>query len=172
LPKKGTCGSSVPCGGSGGAVGWDSSALETRPMFVQAGCDQPPRCARPSDRRDRRCRRACVRADRALRPRPRRRGRDRGRPAAADSLAGSGWRRIDLSFAGRGGDEVIAVGLAARDFALADQRVERSLYQRAVGYHYDAVKIFMPATRKPSCWNSGARENSQRRQRAGTRTRS
>ena len=23
----------------------------------------------------------------------------------------------------------------------ADQRVERSLYQRAVGYHYDAVKI-------------------------------
>ena len=138
---------SVPCGGSGGAVGWDSSALETRPMFVQAGCDQPPRCARPSDRRDRRCRRACVRADRALRPRPRRRGRDRGRP-------------------------VIAVGLAARDFALADQRVERSLYQRAVGYHYDAVKIFMPATRKPSCWNSGARENSQRRQRAGTRTRS
>ena len=39
---------SVPCGGSGGAVGWDSSALETRPMFVQAGCDQPPRCARPS----------------------------------------------------------------------------------------------------------------------------
>jgi hypothetical protein len=27
----------------------------------------------------------------------------------------------------------------------ADDRVERSLYQRAVGYSYDAVKIFMPA---------------------------
>jgi hypothetical protein len=27
----------------------------------------------------------------------------------------------------------------------ANERVERSLYQRAVGYHYDAVKIFMPA---------------------------
>lgn len=29
--------------------------------------------------------------------------------------------------------------------AEADERVERSLYQRAVGYEYDAVKIFMPA---------------------------
>ena len=28
---------------------------------------------------------------------------------------------------------------------VADQRVERSLYQRAVGYQADAVKIFMPA---------------------------
>jgi hypothetical protein len=27
----------------------------------------------------------------------------------------------------------------------ADNRVERSLYQKAVGYSYDAVKIFMPA---------------------------
>jgi len=27
----------------------------------------------------------------------------------------------------------------------ADNRVERSLYQRAVGYEFDAVKIFMPA---------------------------
>ena len=27
-------------------------------------------------------------------------------------------------------------------------RVERSLYQRAVGYHYDSVKIFMPAGAK------------------------
>ena len=26
----------------------------------------------------------------------------------------------------------------------ADQRVERSLYQRAVGYTFDAVKVFMP----------------------------
>jgi hypothetical protein len=26
----------------------------------------------------------------------------------------------------------------------ADERVERSLYSRAVGYHYDAVKIFLP----------------------------
>jgi hypothetical protein len=30
----------------------------------------------------------------------------------------------------------------------ADDRVERSLYQRAVGYTYDAVKIFMPAGAK------------------------
>jgi hypothetical protein len=30
----------------------------------------------------------------------------------------------------------------------ADQRVERSLYQKAVGYSYDAVKIFMPAGAK------------------------
>jgi hypothetical protein len=28
---------------------------------------------------------------------------------------------------------------------IADERVERSLYQRAVGYTHDAVKIFMPA---------------------------
>lgn len=28
---------------------------------------------------------------------------------------------------------------------LADERVERSLYQKAVGYEQDAVKIFMPA---------------------------
>jgi hypothetical protein len=32
--------------------------------------------------------------------------------------------------------------------AEADDRVERSLYQRAVGYSYDAVKIFMPAGAK------------------------
>jgi hypothetical protein len=32
--------------------------------------------------------------------------------------------------------------------AVADSRVERSLYARAVGYNYDAVKIFMPAGRK------------------------
>jgi hypothetical protein len=37
------------------------------------------------------------------------------REEAADDL---GFDRIDLSFAGRGGDEVIAVGLAARDLAL------------------------------------------------------
>src|SRR5690606_38343155 len=30
----------------------------------------------------------------------------------------------------------------------ADNRVERSLYQRATGYSYDAVKIFMPAGAK------------------------
>jgi hypothetical protein len=30
---------------------------------------------------------------------------------------------------------------------VADKRVERSLYQRAVGYSYEAVKIFMPAGR-------------------------
>ena len=32
----------------------------------------------------------------------------------------------------------------------ADERMERSLYQRGLGYSYDAVKIFMPAgARKP-----------------------
>lgn len=31
--------------------------------------------------------------------------------------------------------------------AEADERVERSLFNRAVGYTYDAVKIFMPAGR-------------------------
>jgi hypothetical protein len=31
--------------------------------------------------------------------------------------------------------------------AVADARVERSLYARAVGYNYEAVKIFMPAGR-------------------------
>ena len=30
--------------------------------------------------------------------------------------------------------------------SIADERVERSLYQRAVGYRQDAVKIFMPAS--------------------------
>jgi hypothetical protein len=30
----------------------------------------------------------------------------------------------------------------------ADQRTERSLYQKANGYSYDAVKIFMPAGAK------------------------
>lgn len=29
--------------------------------------------------------------------------------------------------------------------AVADERVERSLYQRAIGYEQDEVKIFMPA---------------------------
>ena len=32
--------------------------------------------------------------------------------------------------------------------AEADKRVERSLYERANGYSYDAVKIFMPAGAK------------------------
>lgn len=32
--------------------------------------------------------------------------------------------------------------------ALADERVERSLFHRAVGYTFDAVKIFMPAGAK------------------------
>jgi hypothetical protein len=30
----------------------------------------------------------------------------------------------------------------------ADQKMERSLYQRGVGYSYDAVKVFMPAGAK------------------------
>jgi hypothetical protein len=32
--------------------------------------------------------------------------------------------------------------------AAANQRVERSLYERANGYNYEAVKIFMPAGSK------------------------
>jgi hypothetical protein len=32
--------------------------------------------------------------------------------------------------------------------AAADDRVERSLYERAVGYSYDSEKIFMPSGRK------------------------
>ena len=39
--------------------------------------------------------------------------------------------------------EAIRVGKDA-----ANQRVERSLYQRANGYNYEAVKIFMPAGSK------------------------
>ena len=35
---------------------------------------------------------------------------------------------------------------------VADQRVERSLYERAVGYSYEAVKIFMPANRAKSVY--------------------
>jgi hypothetical protein len=31
--------------------------------------------------------------------------------------------------------------------AEADNRVERSLYERANGYNYEAIKIFMPANR-------------------------
>ena len=31
---------------------------------------------------------------------------------------------------------------------VADDRVERSLYQRSMGYSYEAVKIFMPAGAK------------------------
>jgi hypothetical protein len=45
------------------------------------------------------------------------------------------WRAKHPSFGG-------ALKLGKKE---ADQRVERSLYQRAVGYNYDAVKIFMPA---------------------------
>lgn len=31
---------------------------------------------------------------------------------------------------------------------VADERVERSLYQKAIGYEQDAVKIFMPASKE------------------------
>ena len=30
----------------------------------------------------------------------------------------------------------------------ANERVERSLYQRGIGYNYEATKIFMPAGRE------------------------
>jgi len=48
------------------------------------------------------------------------------------------WMNIHLEFS-----EAIRVGKDA-----ANQRVERSLYERANGYSYDAVKIFMPAGAK------------------------
>jgi hypothetical protein len=38
-------------------------------------------------------------------------------------------------------------GLAS-EFLGVDERTQRSLYQRANGYSYDAVKIFMPAGRE------------------------
>lgn len=47
------------------------------------------------------------------------------------------WRASHAEFC-----EALAVGKAA-----ADSRVEASLYRRATGYSYDAVKIFMPANR-------------------------
>ena len=48
------------------------------------------------------------------------------------------WMNIYPEFS-----EAIRVGKDA-----ANQRVERSLYQRGLGYNYDAVKIFMPAGSK------------------------
>jgi hypothetical protein len=63
------------------------------------------------------------------------------------------WMNIYPEFS-----EAIRVGKDA-----ANKRVERSLYERANGYNYDAVKIFMPAGSKqpivvhytehcPRCW--------------------
>jgi hypothetical protein len=48
------------------------------------------------------------------------------------------WMNIYPEFS-----EAIRVGKDA-----ANQRVERSLYRRGIGYNYDAVKIFMPAGSK------------------------
>jgi hypothetical protein len=45
------------------------------------------------------------------------------------------WKHEHIEFA-----EALKIGKA-----VADDRVERSLYHRAVGYSHDAVKIFMPA---------------------------
>jgi hypothetical protein len=45
----------------------------------------------------------------------------------------------------RTGNRAAALKLGKKE---ADQRTERSLYQRANGYSYDAVKIFMPAEAK------------------------
>lgn len=36
-------------------------------------------------------------------------------------------------------------GAIKAERAVADDRVERSLYQRALGYERDAVKVFLPA---------------------------
>ena len=47
-----------------------------------------------------------------------------------------------------GSDFPKSVLVAFRRSEETDQRVERSLYMRAVGYSYDAVKIFMPAGAK------------------------
>jgi hypothetical protein len=38
--------------------------------------------------------------------------------------------------------------VSAEDAQAQKERVERSLYERAVGYNYEAVKIFMPAGRE------------------------
>jgi hypothetical protein len=47
-------------------------------------------------------------------------------------------------------------GLKARKKE-ADERMERSLYQRGLGYSYDAVKIFMPAGAKKPIYAPSAR---------------
>jgi hypothetical protein len=38
--------------------------------------------------------------------------------------------------------------VSAEDAQAQKERVERSLYERAVGHNYEAVKIFMPAGRE------------------------
>jgi len=55
-----------------------------------------------------------------------------------------GWGR------GRGGAEVEPAPEPDGGKEPADERVTRSLYQRAIGYSYDAVKVFLdPDTKKP-----------------------
>jgi hypothetical protein len=65
------------------------------------------------------------------------------------------WRKLG-GYGGSGHPEItrtaVDVGLDVLKIgkAEADKRVERSLYERANGYTYDAVKIFMPAgVKKP-----------------------
>ena len=50
----------------------------------------------------------------------------------------------------------------------ADQRVERSLYQRAVGYSFDSVKIFMPAGAKKPLYAPYVEQRAARRRRVLT----
>jgi hypothetical protein len=54
-------------------------------------------------------------------------------------LCARGFRRPDTAPANPAFGEALKLGKKE-----ADERVERSLYSRAVGYHYDAVKIFLP----------------------------
>jgi hypothetical protein len=66
-------------------------------------------------------------------------------------------RSADLRPPFTGNESSLDVGKGSRvkKRLLVDFFVERSLYQRAVGYHYDAVKIFMPAgAKKQSCHTS------------------
>jgi hypothetical protein len=52
--------------------------------------------------------------------------------------------------------------------AEADGRVERSLYQRAVGYSFDSVKIFMPAGAKKPLYAPYVEQRAARRRRVLT----
>ena len=49
---------------------------------------------------------------------------------------------------------------------VADQRVERSLYQRAVGYETDAVKIFSSTRARKSSFPIESRSNQTQPQRS------
>jgi hypothetical protein len=83
----------------------------------------------------------------------------RGGAIGSDGEHGEKFLRLDpllLPAMLSGVERALHVGVWSENFcgALkvgkteADQRMMRSLYQRGVGYSYDAVKIFMPAGAK------------------------